>query len=92
MYFLESWEPLPDRTVALNFGDVSFRHTILAHKAVSRCKGVTVNADETITLLTHIGNNAFEYTLKGEPDFYKIGSNDWEWIGERTGTAYGKRK
>ena len=91
MYLLQSWEALPDRTVALNFDGVSFRHSILDHKRAKDCKGVTVNDDGTISLLTHIGDNVFRYELNGKPEFYKIDGGEWKWVGEKTGEQYGER-
>ena len=88
MYYLHDWEVLPDRTVALHFDGVSFRHSILEHTPADDCKSVYVNEDDSISLLTHLGNNAFKYVLKGTPDFYKIGDNDWEWVGDRTGEKF----
>ena len=85
-----SWEPLPDRTVVINFEGVSFRHNIIEHKPANGCKSAVVNEDGTITLLTHIGNNAYQYILTVSPEFYRIGTNNWEWAGERTGQEYAK--
>ncbi len=90
MYFLQSWEPLPDRTVALNFNGVSFRHRILEQMAVEDCKGVKINNDDTISLLTHIGNNAFRYKIDDKPEFYKLDGGEWKWFGEKTGEKYGE--
>ncbi len=83
-----SWEPLPDRTVVFNYDGLSFRHNIIEHKAVNRCRGVVVNKDGTITLLTHIGNNAYEYILVTAPEFYRIGTDDWQWVGVKTNQKY----
>jgi hypothetical protein len=83
-----SWEPLSDRTMVLNYEGLSFRHNIIDHKAINHCKEISVNKDGTTTLLTHIGNNAYEYILITAPEFYRIGTDDWEWIGIRTNEKY----
>lgn len=76
------WEPLPDRTLLVDYGNVKYRYNILDVEQSKKCAEVTYNPEGTYSFMTHIGGHAVAYLVSEIPEFIRFPEGeDWIWLG-----------
>lgn len=80
--FLTAWEPLPDRTMILRFGDHYYRHHILESSPRKDCNEISFPERKELKLLMLEGSHAWEYLVSLKPVFYSNNGKDWIFIDE----------
>lgn len=80
-----NWEPMPDRTLQVDFEEVSFRYEILDDKPAPSCQMVLRLPYEELRWVTRPSQQAHQYLTKAEPTLYKMnGDNEWLWLSLKT--------
>ena len=76
---LIDWNPLPDGTMLLKFGNKYYRHHILSSSQKSECSEVIVR-ENVIALITRPNFQTWEYIISKKPVFYSKDGKKWVWL------------
>ena len=79
------WNPMPDRTLQVDFEGIAFRYHILDDKPAPNCQMVVKLPHNELRWVTRPNQQAHQYLTKAEPFLYKrAGDSEWLWLSLKT--------